>query len=329
MKTFHIALRLIVLLFFVLGIAPRYTQHVRANSVCTEFPPPAACVMQEVLYTRERCDYVALYPGGPAPYTCWDVIETALRCTIPQSGGGSCVCCYYDGCYLNCPGTNPPGGNNPPDPPPPGSTPTPIPTPTPTPVPGTVRMRAVAVSSGTTTCAQLDSSTSYIASAITLYPPGMTNTTPVDGSYATWNNQPVIPPFTTYSFTDTPPVDYVLKMACWSRTAVNPSSGQGYAADLYSGSTITWRLGYTNGTAWWQTKGGDVSAASALRSYIPASTSPRYAVLDGSSGTPGVATYGTTYDFDSDPFSEGATLVSRTNWQVNAIEMEQKASEVL
>lgn len=93
--------------------------------------------------------------------------------------------------------------------------------------------------------------------------------------------------------------------------------GVTYAADLYSGSTITWRLGYTNGTAWWQTKGGDVSAASALRSYVPASASPRYAVLDGSSGTPGVATYGTTYDFDSDPWGTGGAYVSSKGWLAN------------
>ncbi len=298
-----------IVLFFVASfVNPKI---VFANSICDGTSP--ACIMQEIEYTYEVCREVELYPGGPAPYTCWDVTGTDDRCTIPQAGGGSCSCCYHDGCYLNCPGINPgPGGGGDGGGDGGGGA-----TPTPTPVPGTVRMRAVSVPSATSTCAQLNSSTSYIASGITLYPPGITNTTPIDGTYATWSDMPVIPPYTTYSFSDTPPGDYILKLACWTRDAPG-ASAQGYAADLYSGSTLSWQLGYTAGTGWWQAaRGGDVYASAALRSYVPASTSPRYAVLDGDGGAPGIVTYGTTYDFASSLSSTGDSYMSSKRWITN------------
>ncbi len=257
MKILKSSLFALFLLLFVWIFFTRPAQ-VFANPVCSGSP---ACVWKEVLYTYEVCRDVIV--GGYPVRQCWDVTETALRCTIPQSGGGSCVCCYYNGCYLNCPGTNPPGGgddDDPPDPPPPGSTPTP----TPVPAMGNVRVRAVSVPSGTSTCAQVNASTSYIAAGITLYPPGVTKTTPVNGTYATWNNQTVVSPYTTYGFSDTPPGDYVFKLACWSRDTPG-SSGAGSFAELYNGSTLTWQAGFVNGVGWWQAKGGDVHASATQR----------------------------------------------------------------
>ncbi len=302
MKKILLSVFTVVLL---LGLWMSQPATVRAQDVCNG----VHCNWVWLPYTWYSCT------GSLATYNLSCQWQTEMRevCQIPQSGGGACACCWPDGCYLNCPGINPPGNNNPPEPPPVGSSPTPIPTPTPTPVPGTVRMRAVSVPSATSTCAQLGSSTSYIASGITLYPPGITRTTPIDGTYATWNNQPVIPPYTTYSFSDTPPSDYVLKIACWTRDAPG-ASAQGYAADLYSGSTLTWNLGYTAGVGWWQAQGGDVYASAALRSYVPASTSPRYAVLDGDGGAPGVVQYGTTYDFASSSTSTGDSYMSSKRW---------------
>lgn len=63
--------------------------------------------------------------------------------------------------------------------------------------------------------------------------------------------------------------------------------------------------------------GGDVYASAALRSYVPASTSPRYAVLDGDSGTPGSVMYGTTYDFDGSASDTGEAYVSSKGWLAN------------
>ena len=52
-------------------------------------------------------------------------------------------------------------------------------------------------------------------------------------------------------------------------------------------------------------------------SYIPA-VSPRVFNDVGSGGYPGMVTYGTSYDFDSEPYSQGSTLVSSKNWLADA-----------
>ena len=174
-------------------------------------------------------------------------------------------------------------------------------------------MRAVSIPSSTSTCAQVSASTSYIASDIILYPPATTKTTPVNGTYATWTNQTVFPPYTTYGFGNTPPGDYVLKFACWNRDTPAAGGNSSYA-DLYDASTLTWQLGYTAGTPWAQTLGGDVYASGTLTSYIPSGATPRYFDLAPSGGTAGVVTYGTSYDFASGAQDKGPSYVSAPGW---------------
>ena len=135
----------------------------------------------------------------------------------------------------------------------------------------------------------------------------------MDGTYATWTNQTIFSPYTTYGFSDTPPGDYVLKFACWSRDAPAAGGNSSYA-DLYDGSTLTWQLGYTACTPWVQAVGGDVYAAGTLRSYIPSGATPRYFDLAPSGGTAGVVTYGTGYDFSSGVFDKGESYVSAPGW---------------
>ncbi|MBM3179466.1 MAG: hypothetical protein FJZ86_03840 [Chloroflexi bacterium] len=256
--------------------------------------------------------------------------ENHLRCTIPQAGGGSCSCCYMDGCYLDCGGTVPQGGggdgdgdgdggggaycgdgtcNSP------GETCTvcasdcgACPT-------GNVHVRAMAIPAQASQCTDVVSSTAYIASNVTLFPVGTAKTTPVNGTYAQWNGVPV----STYSMTNVPPQDYVLKFACYSKTGGAPYTNA-YSASLGANETIQWHLGYTSGISWAQVVGGDVYATTTMRSYIPSGSSPnRYFVRDGDGGTPGVVTYGTAYDFDSASVGYGESYISTEGWLANDI----------
>lgn len=181
--------------------------------------------------------------------------------------------------------------------------------------PGTVRMRAALVPSGTNVCSAVTSSTNYTAVGVTLYPDGTSKTTSGTGSYAsaTWaNSNPG-----TKSFVDDPPSGYILALACYNTTS-QPAYSSGYTASLLTGETLTWQLGYTAGVGWFQSQGGDVYAASTLRSYIPINAvGGRYFVGNGSTGgMPGVVTFGSTFDFDN-AAAQGAGYVSTKNWLVN------------
>lgn len=368
--------------FFILFLAmtiPHST--VYANAICNG--TSQACVMQWIEYTRMEtvCDKDQY--GRDVNCRQVQVTSREERCTIPQAGGGTCQCCWDDGCYLNCPGTNPTGnpGPDPTDPPPPpGATPTDTPTPTippscqnmyycntttytcqltssqysttsPYPIcgsatptcaqnlasflpgqtsgicytsqfacqmgciapPGTVRMRARVVPTGTNTCPL--SGSSYASVNVQLFPDGTSKTTSSDGTYtgATWpSSNPG-----TKSFVDTPPSGYILALACYNTTS-QPTDSSGYTASLLTGETLTWELGYTAGVGWFQAQGGDVYAASTLRSYIPsAATGGRYFVGNGSTGgMPGVVTFGSTFDFDNTS-ANGSGYVSTKNWLAN------------
>jgi len=112
-----------------------------------------------------------------------------------------------------------------------------------------------------------------------------------------------------------PTADWAYARSCWTNVTTG-AVGEGLSRTLAANQTLRWDIGYTLGTAWVQTEGGDVYASGNVRSFIPAVV-PRAFNTDSVNGYPGVLSYGTLYDFDSDPFSEGATLVSSTNWQVN------------
>lgn len=131
------------------------------------------------------------------------------------------------------------------------------------------------------------------------------------GNYATWG---VLP--NTETVSGVVPANYVLKLACWQ--AVNPTgSGTGLSAAVADGQTVTWDLGYTNGTSWPQVVGGDAYAFTDLSPYVPPGTSPRKFALDGATGLPGLVTYGNSADFDADTGSFGYNLVSSKNWLAN------------
>jgi len=90
------------------------------------------------------------------------------------------------------------------------------------------------------------------------------------------------------------------------------------SAIVNNAETLQWDLGYTFGVAWSQAQGGDVYASGTLRSYVSTLTSPRAFILNGTTGGyPGVATYGTDYNFDISRLTHGETWVSSKNWLVN------------
>jgi hypothetical protein len=103
-------------------------------------------------------------------------------------------------------------------------------------------------------------------------------------------------PIGIYILAPTPPVGYTLRTACWNRD-ITGTSGTGLSSDLASQEALTWDLGYTLSDPWVQIQGGDIFAGT-IKSFIPTATVPRYFVLNGDSGYPGVVTYGTDYNFD-------------------------------
>jgi hypothetical protein len=117
----------------------------------------------------------------------------------------------------------------------------------------------------------------------------------------------------SYTLNSQAPVGYVFARGCWASTNAG-TSGEAITGILASGDTLTWDLGYTLGIAWSQTRGGDVYASATLQSYVPAATT---FILDGTGGYPGVATYGSDYNFDSSGVTHGQAWVSSKNWLVN------------
>ena len=267
--------------------------------------------------TCVACTYCTWAPVAGAPqgtqcpgsaycqYTC-----TPDTCCQYSTGLGNCtVCdstntCYYSGC---------PVGNTPGPGPGPGSTNTPTPTNT---TPATLTAVAVKVSTSDTSCAAIasqvtagDTSLSGTVFGFTANPPApqtQSGATPVS-----WSVSPG-----TYTLTALPPsANYVVQNECEYQNGT--LVGLGWGAYVNGGENVSWQIGYTYGSAWAQTQGGDAYASGIMRSYIPLVT-PRVFNLNGISNYPGVVVYGSDYDFDPASSSKGPTLVSSTNWLVNA-----------
>jgi len=229
-------------------------------------------------------------------------------------------CSLDETCGTGCSGPGPGATNTPVPGPGPGPTDTPGPTPTNTPVPlGTIEARAVRVDVLDTSCTairavptldgEINGTTHQFTPASASQPAAKAQ---VGAQYAVFSG--VITG--SYTLDPNPPTaNWAYVRPCWTNVTTG-EVGEGLSRTLAANQTLRWDIGYTLGTAWVQTEGGDVYSSGTIRSSIP-SVSPRVFITDGAGGYPGVVSYGTLYDFDSDPFSEGATLVSRTNWQVN------------
>ncbi len=253
--------------------------------------------------TYQLCD--------PFPYQHLCAVPAQGLCCRISLPVGSCTYCDNTGtCYLNgCPA--PTGSGNPP----PGSTATPTSTPTPA-LPATLEAVAVQVTPADTSCTAVHNA--YLAGSgvsgtvfgFTVNPPA-----PQTQSGATLLTFSNVTPG-SYTLTATPPsANWIVSSPCLYKNGT--LVGMGYSAVANGGDTVKWEIGYTKGTAWVQTAGGDAYVSGRLGSYIPA-VSPRVFNDVGSGGYPGVVTYGVSYDFDSDPYSQGSTLVSSKNWLVKA-----------
>ncbi len=234
-------------------------------------------------------------------------------------------CSADDTCGTGCSGPGPGATNTPPPPgpgptntPDPAATSTPVPTSTPIPV-GTITARAVRVNPTDTSCTairavpttdgQINGTSLGFTPSSASQPAAQYQ---VGAAYTQFANIVT----GSYTLDSVPPTaDWAYARPCWTNVTTG-ATGEGLSAILGANQTLRWDIGYTLGTPWVQTQGGDVYASGNIRSFIPAVV-PRVFNDDAINGIPGVMSYATTYDFDSDPYVTGATLVSSTNWQVS------------
>lgn len=313
MKTFYIAIFLFIVTLFA-GALLALPKNVSANAVCDGASP--ACVMEWIPWTHiiQSCDPPDQY-GNKQCYPV-QVTDWVERCTIPQAGGGSCKCCFEDGCYLDCPGIKPTGGGGGDGGGGGGGGGGSTPVPTSTPAPGTITAVARAVSTDQS-CTAVSNSTDPITGTTFGFGAGSASTpapkTQTDNNPVTFATMPVGNYTLSYTL---PSPDWTLTTPCIYQNGVLIAYGQ--SATLAGGATLDWRFGFTRGSAWAQTQGGDVYAASTLRSYIPSAATPRVFNRDTADGYPGVVIYGATYDFDNTWSQTGSTYISSKNWVVNA-----------
>lgn len=251
-------------------------------------------------------------------------------CTTGWGDWGACSNCWQfrvcnDNLQLGqtqyCCNPTGPGGTGfiqPTEPPVPSLTPTA----TPTPITGTIYARAVRVDAADTSCTAVkavpitDGNINGTTHQFTLS--SASNPAPqaqTGANYVTFANIQT----GSYTIDAVPPTaDWAFARSCWTYDN-DGVTGEGLSRTLgvNNQNILRWDLGYTLGTAWAQTQGGDVYAAGMIRSFIP-DVIPREFNLEGSAGYPGVVTYGAGYDFDSEPLVSGDTLVSSTNWKVNS-----------
>ncbi len=186
---------------------------------------------------------------------------------------------------------------------------------------GTIQARAVTVDPTDTSCAAIRAggsggidNTSFQFTPSSESHPAVKNQS--GSSYVVFNN------LTTgdYGIDPSPPPGYVLARSCWADEPGGTTGETSYAT-LDPLHTLTWDVGYTQGSPWSQVQGGDVYASGMLQSYVavaPPLPPPRAFILDDpASGYPGVATYGMDYNFDSSAMTHGQTWVSSKNWLVH------------
>lgn len=181
--------------------------------------------------------------------------------------------------------------------------------------PATIRARAVEINQGASTCSDINASTTYAEPAVlSLNPfvlPGV-QTQPDDSvvdRYVEWTANAG-----TYQLSAYGQAGYVLQNACY--TIDGSPSTPGLSATVNAGQLLTWNVGFSLGTPWVQTQGGDVFVATDIQSLIADTVTPREfnTTLDGTHGT---VHYGGSYDFDPIVGQSGASYVSQNGWLVN------------
>ena len=190
---------------------------------------------------------------------------------------------------------------------------------------GTINARVHIIGTSDITCSAINNSTSYLTgTSFNLSPalaPGAQTQT--GSSYVSWRASTS----NTYTLLVTPPSGggWVLQNACWIRNPTAPTNGTGLSATVTATNqdTLVWDIGYSLGTPWVQTQGGEVIVANWIKSLMTPLASPRLFSVNGGGGYPGGVFYGSTgaapYNFNADPsdITNGANYVSSTNWLVN------------
>ncbi len=185
---------------------------------------------------------------------------------------------------------------------------------------GTIQARALTVNPTNTSCATIRAGgTGGIAgSTFTFSPSSPSHPAPVPPSQV-GSQYIVYDPATAgngYTIQPTIPAGYLPARYCWQRTTA-PTTGETQSADLPAGDTLTWDIGYMHGVPWSQASGGDVYAALAMQSLIPPPIPPNphdVFIKNGTGGYPGVATYGTSANFDWSGITNGQDWVSSQKW---------------
>lgn len=299
------------------------------GTVCNDGYCPAGSTCSPYCASNGHCGFTCsayqnrcINPPGWGDWgpcvNCWQVRECNSNPNLGQYN-----CCISDSsCDITCnvPASTPGNPTGPAEPTVPPPTNTPIP-PTNTPVQqGNLQARTVRIDPADTSCAairavpttdgEIDGSVLQFTPSSASQPPSQTQ---IGANYAAFNNVTV----GTYTLDpNVPTANWAYTRACW-RNISTGATGEGLSATLANTQTVRWDIGYTDGTSWVRARGGDVYAAGSVRSFIPDLASRQF-ITTSPEADDGVLIYGTSFDFDSDPYSTGATLVSGTNWQVNA-----------
>lgn len=327
MRTFVVLVLFIIGTFFpVSSVNAQYVTNCPAETCYDAVgPAPTDCGTQQQPGSFPVCNHSAdncnthwscTYVTGctdPSAWSSWsgcvEGVEGETRYCINSA------CCEDAAearlCDPNPTGPGGPGGNTP------GAT-DPPPTNTPnTPQIGDIQVRAVQVDPSDTSCAairavpttdgQINGTTHQFTPSSASQPAAQAQS---GANYVTFSDVAA----GSYTVDPSPPTaDWAYVRACTTNLD-NGTYSESLSRTLPSAAVLRWDIGYTLGTAWVQAEGGDVYSSGAIRSYLPASGT---FIADGTGGYPGVMTYGTSFDLDSDPYAVGADRVSTDNWQVN------------
>lgn len=284
-----------------------YTDQSKANMIPAP-PDNPSCVYID--------GYNTCIIGGNVCTPLWDTCGGTINCDAFYPGQGLVShvdSCSGMACGLPCTGpTSPPV--------------LPLNTSTPTPLPAVVQARAVNMTTIPQTCAEIVSSINWRdATVFDLASAGVSQgvKTQAAGGFVTWN--PPAP--ATYNLSVTNDTNSTLR-SCLQTTSGGSSFGP-LSVNLIPGDTATFNIAFGPAGGWYQSQGGDVYAASQIKSLIPATaatTVSRLFNLDGLPVTisfPGVVTYGSAslnaYDFNPSLSDSGSAYVSSKNWLANEV----------
>lgn len=161
------------------------------------------------------------------------------------------------------------------------------------PSPGIIQARAVSVPAELATCTEINNPAATKVNDTVFgfsNPAGIPNQTQTADQYVVWNN---LSPanYTLTAQAPAPPPEYILSRMCWSST--DSTSGEGATANLTTGSTLTYNVGFSQLPSWTQVVGGNLTAGiGSIDVTVPAAAS--LAKSENATDKSPVVTYGNT-----------------------------------